>query len=163
MSERQRYKGKSLERWCFGDTRQLKIVSRCYWSWQQICCLPQKMNYTSWHNPKKLTRHYKQTVLQFPTFRFSIFLLLCPSCRQTGSPIGRDSRLLLLFPQVSISLKKWGEERMQAEEKGWLLEGESEDNDTAVCRTVGHSEHTEEVKLLSSINPFCPVTAEVRF
>lgn len=43
-----------------------------------------------------------------------------------------------------------------------LLEGESEENDTAVCRTVGTSQHTEVVKLLSSINLlFPPPIAEV--
>lgn len=44
--------------------------------------------------------------------------------------------------------------------RGWLLEGESEENDTAVCRTVGHSRHTGAVKLLS-INLLCSPTAEV--
>lgn len=35
--------------------------------------------------------------------------------------------------------------------KGWLLEGESEENDTAVCGTVGHSRHTEETALNKSV------------
>lgn len=48
---------------------------------------------------------------------------------------------------------------MGGEAKGWLLEGESEENDTAVCRTVGHRQHTEEV--LSSIKLLCPEIAEV--
>lgn len=39
-----------------------------------------------------------------------------------------------------------------------LREGESEENDTAVCRTV---KHTEVVQLLSSINLLCSPTAEV--
>lgn len=33
------------------------------------------------------------------------------------------------------------------EEKGWLLEREREQNDTAVCRLVGHSQHKEIVML----------------
>lgn len=50
---------------------------------------------------------------------------------------------------------------MGGEEKGWLLEGEREENDTAVCRTVGHRQHTEEVQVISTINLLCPEIAEV--
>ncbi|PWA23725.1 hypothetical protein CCH79_00006092 [Gambusia affinis] len=59
---------------------------------------------------------------------------------------------------------KWGRDRMQGEEeKGGLLQGEREQNDTAVRRTVGHSQHKEAVVIpakLSSINLLCiiPVT-----
>lgn len=50
------------------------------------------------------------------------------------------------------------------EEKGGLLQGEREQNDTAVRRTVGHSQHKEAVVIpakSSSINLLCIMSGEV--
>lgn len=61
-------------------------------------------------------------------------------------------------------LSNWGEERRGGAwggRKGQLLDGESEENDTAVFRTAGYSQHTEVVLLLSSINLLYSPAAEV--